>query len=115
MGSGVRLLSAQKRLKATERKEVEAAVENLLYSSGSVPSDIEMEDGSSLSKVHVCANMTCNSQIEFAFYSAGYERICIHCGQKMVYWRKWASTPNAMFVMQSSRGSKGGARRHINR
>ena len=39
-----------------------------------------MEEGSSLSKVHVRANLTCNSQIEFAFYSAGYERICIHCG-----------------------------------
>ena len=38
-----------------------------------------MEEGSSLSKVHVRANLTCNSQIEFAFYSAGYECICIHC------------------------------------
>ena len=38
------------------------------------------EDGSSFSKVHVRANLTCNSQIEFVFYFAGYERICIQCG-----------------------------------
>ena len=39
-----------------------------------------MKDGSCFSKVHVCANLTCNSQIEFAFYSAGYECIFIQCG-----------------------------------
>ena len=36
-------------------------------------------------------------------------------GQRMVCWRKRASTPNAMFVVKSNSGSKSGAGRHSNR
>ena len=77
-----RCLHAQRKLKGKAREELEVLMETVLYSCGSVLKDIETEgdETSVLGDVCVRANLTCTMPIEFTYYSAGYESICIHCG-----------------------------------
>ena len=42
--------------------------------------DEEVEARTVLDRVYVRLNLVCNTIIELPYYSAGYEDVCIHCG-----------------------------------
>ncbi|XP_071947398.1 uncharacterized protein [Antedon mediterranea] len=75
-----RCLYAKKKLTKKTRQALELLMETALYSCGATLTTIEMPDDDPLKKVYVRENLTCNTLIEFTFYSAGYEDVCIHCG-----------------------------------
>ena len=81
-----RLIYARYKVKTQKRREAEAALDNTLYSCGSVFTEINNNGGddpeqeSRLTDLYVRANLNCASPIELAYYSAGYEMLCIHCG-----------------------------------
>ena len=78
-----RCLHAKKKLSGPKRNELEVLLEMLLYSCGSIFEDIDIGDEqySVVNDVCVRANLSFKSQIELSYYSAGYEAICIHCGE----------------------------------
>ena len=76
-----RCLHAARKLTRKTRDELEAHLDTILYSCGSVLGNVEAaEEGSDLMNVYVRANLDCQSQIELTYYSTGFEDICIHCG-----------------------------------
>ena len=75
-----RCLHAAKKMARKTRDELETHLDTFLYSCGSMLWNEEDEERSDLMHVYVRANLDCQSQIEFTYYSAGFEDICIHCG-----------------------------------
>uniref|UniRef100_UPI00358F1E8E uncharacterized protein n=1 Tax=Myxine glutinosa TaxID=7769 RepID=UPI00358F1E8E len=81
-----RLVYAARKVKLQKRNEAEAAMDTILYSCGSVFTEInnngddDPEQDTRLADLYVRANLNCASPIELAYYSAGYEMLCIHCG-----------------------------------
>ena len=55
-------------------------VESLLHTCGFVFQDVDEYESSCLRDVFVRQNLTCREKIEVAYYSAGNENSCIHCG-----------------------------------
>ena len=80
-----RVIHAPKTLKPKIRAKVEKELEYVWYTCGSVFTDIEMtSDEDVLSLVGVRRNLGCSSPIETSYYTAGYDPVCYHCGQKEV-------------------------------
>ena len=71
---------AAKKMARKTRDELETHLDTFLYSCGRMLWNEEDEERSDLMHVYVRANLDCQSQIEFTYYSAGFEDICIHCG-----------------------------------
>uniref|UniRef100_UPI00359011A5 uncharacterized protein n=1 Tax=Myxine glutinosa TaxID=7769 RepID=UPI00359011A5 len=80
-----RLVYAARKVKLQKRNEAEAAMDTILYSCGSVFTEInnngddDPEQVTRLADLYVRANLNCASPIELAYDSAGYEMLCIHC------------------------------------
>jgi len=80
-----RCLHSNRKLKQAERDELSVILDTVLYSCGSTLDDLKPEEGSDetvLNVVFVRANFCCRSAIEYTYYSAGYEPICIYCASE---------------------------------
>ena len=55
--------------------------------------DDDAEQDTRLADLYVRADLNCASQIELAYYSAGYEQLCIHCGTEENLFKKEGHYP----------------------
>lgn len=107
-----RCMHAQKKLSKKQRDELEVLLETILFSCGSnlsVGDEDEEDDENNITSViqnvHVRANLSCRSDIEFTYYSAGFELICIHCGAEDDLLEKEGYYPQCQDCVELKRGA----------
>ena len=74
-----RLVYAQHKLKASERKHLEDALSGMAFSCGSPLQELDLP--SELNDRVYVRQLNCHDPIEILYYTAKYEPICIYCGQ----------------------------------
>ena len=84
-----RLVYAEKKLSVQLRKRLEKKLHFYTFSCGATFADLELEDDFTLVYVQ---DISCDDPIEKLYYSAGYEPICIYCGQEVTEDTDSAST-----------------------
>ncbi|XP_064639098.1 uncharacterized protein LOC135494758 [Lineus longissimus] len=82
-----RLLHKKKdRLRQNDRIKLEQCLETISYTCGSKLTEVIRDDdddtASPLDDIYVRENLTCNSNVELPYYSAGYDPICIYCASE---------------------------------
>lgn len=80
-----RVLYCKTVVRGKMRDQLKSSLADLEYSCGSTFQDIDCEDDHVLRKVFVKENIMCKDNIEFSYYSAGFEPICIYCGEDEEY------------------------------
>ena len=75
-----RVVYSKRKLNPATKVKVMREVESSLYTCGSVFQEIDEYESSCFKDVFVRQNLTCREKIEVAYYGAGNENICIHCG-----------------------------------
>ncbi|ESO88715.1 hypothetical protein LOTGIDRAFT_165499 [Lottia gigantea] len=80
-----RCMHSKRMLKKKDRDELGVVLDSILYSCGSsfqgmCHSDEEGDNQNNvLNHVFVRANLNCRTEMEYTYYSANYEAVCIYC------------------------------------
>ena len=87
-----RLIHSKHKLKREETVWLEGLMDEMLYSCGSNIQNVDVGDEivfvngkeikarQILDRIFLRLNLVCNTMIELPYYSAGYDKICVHCG-----------------------------------